>query len=264
MRKLNNIKWLSLGVILTLVISLLIVPAFAAAWSKEATLNYRDIKITLDGNAVVPKDANGNTVEPFIIDGTTYLPVRGVASALGLGVEWDAATSTVKLSTSGSSPTAPPQPSTSYSRTNPAPIGTAQTITVGTYTSTYTATVALKETIRGNEAWNMIKEANQFNDNAKDGYEYILAKVKITMNNIENDQSVDVTPYMFDCFSSGDAEYTDILLVVTPSPSFSGSLYSGASTEGWVVFMVAKDDTSPKCVFEVGYNGSGGIWFALD
>ena len=44
-------------------------------------LSYSDIKITLDGEELIPSDANGNYVEPFIIDGTTYLPVRGIASA---------------------------------------------------------------------------------------------------------------------------------------------------------------------------------------
>ena len=68
-----------------------------AAYQKQATLNYSDIKITMDGKAITPKDANGNVVEPFIIDGTTYLPVRGIASALGLDVQWNAATQTVAL-----------------------------------------------------------------------------------------------------------------------------------------------------------------------
>ena len=46
-------------------------------------------------------DANGNPVEPFIIDGTTYLPVRGISSSLGLNVAWDEQTKTVQLTTPG-------------------------------------------------------------------------------------------------------------------------------------------------------------------
>jgi len=42
------------------------------------------------------QDANGNYVEPFIIDGTTYLPVRGISNALNLGVGWDGENNTVK------------------------------------------------------------------------------------------------------------------------------------------------------------------------
>ena len=37
------------------------------------------------------------------MDGAAYLPVRAVADSLGLGVEWDAKTQTVKLTTGGSS-----------------------------------------------------------------------------------------------------------------------------------------------------------------
>lgn len=61
-------------------------------------LYYRDIKINLNGEMITPTDVAGNSVEPFIIDGTTYLPVRAVSNALGLTVGWDNATSTVSLS----------------------------------------------------------------------------------------------------------------------------------------------------------------------
>jgi hypothetical protein len=74
-------------------------PGYAlAAYQKTATLDYAGIKITLNGNTITPTDANGSVVEPFAIDGTTYLPVRAVAGALGLGVEWDGQTKTVILS----------------------------------------------------------------------------------------------------------------------------------------------------------------------
>ena len=55
----------------------------------------------LNGKEIVPTDANGNVVEPFTIDGTTYLPVRGIASALGMNVGWDGETNTVSLDNPG-------------------------------------------------------------------------------------------------------------------------------------------------------------------
>jgi hypothetical protein len=85
------------GFVTAILVLGLAIPAFAA-YQKQATLNYNDIKVTMDGNAITPKDANGNAIEPFIIDGTTYLPVRGIATALNLNVGWDQATSTVTLS----------------------------------------------------------------------------------------------------------------------------------------------------------------------
>lgn len=88
--------------IITLFLTLVLVFALASTVSAVATtitaqLTYRDIKITMNGEAVASKDANGKSVEPFIMDGTTYLPVRAVAEALGLDVKWDGATSTVSL-----------------------------------------------------------------------------------------------------------------------------------------------------------------------
>ena len=75
---------------------------FADSISKTVTAVYNNIKIMVDGKEITPKDQNGNTVEPFIIDGTTYLPVRAVASALGKEVDWDGETSTVYI---GAKPT---------------------------------------------------------------------------------------------------------------------------------------------------------------
>ena len=75
--------------------------AFATVGSRTAELFYNNIKVMINGKEVTPTDANGNAVEPFIIDGTTYLPVRGVASALGMNVGWDSATNTVTLDNPG-------------------------------------------------------------------------------------------------------------------------------------------------------------------
>ena len=75
--------------------------AFATVGSRTAELVYNNIKVMINGKEVTPTDANGNAIEPFIIEGTTYLPVRGVASALGMNVGWDSATSTVTLDNPG-------------------------------------------------------------------------------------------------------------------------------------------------------------------
>lgn len=92
------------GMLVMLLIVSLSVTAFAA-YRKNATLEYADIKITLDGKRIIPKDVNGNAVDPFIIDGTTYLPVRAISSTLGLGVDWDQNTKTVILSSNSNSTT---------------------------------------------------------------------------------------------------------------------------------------------------------------
>ena len=85
-----------IGVALVLVLAAA-VPALASNGWVQKSLEYRNIKITLNGKTLTPTDVNGNVIEPFIIDGTTYLPVRGISNALGLEVDWDDATSTVIL-----------------------------------------------------------------------------------------------------------------------------------------------------------------------
>lgn len=97
-----KIQWKSFasGVVATVLAVGLMGTAAATVGTKTVNIDYNNIKVTLDGKQVALVDANGSTVEPFAISGTTYLPVRAVSSALGLGVGWDSATSTVTLTTS--------------------------------------------------------------------------------------------------------------------------------------------------------------------
>ena len=89
-----------IGIVMVLVV-VLTTTVFATVGSRTAELFYNNIKVMINGKDVIPTDANGNAIEPFIIEGTTYLPVRGVASALGMNVGWDSATSTVTLDNPG-------------------------------------------------------------------------------------------------------------------------------------------------------------------
>ena len=88
----------------------------AGTKTKTATLTYSNIEVTIDGKQVELKDKN----EPFVIDGTTYLPVRAIGEALGLDVAWDGETSTVALTTkSASTTTSAPTKSTTSTTSIP-------------------------------------------------------------------------------------------------------------------------------------------------
>ena len=69
--------------------------------SRTITQYFRGIRILLDGELVIPRDSDGVVVDPFIIDGTTYMPVRALADALGASVDWDSATSSVFITFAG-------------------------------------------------------------------------------------------------------------------------------------------------------------------
>lgn len=85
----KNRKARIVAVVLAVCLLLSVSVAAASAIKKNIVANYMDIKLVVNGITVTPKDANGTVVEPFIADGTTYLPVRALAEALGEEVEWD-------------------------------------------------------------------------------------------------------------------------------------------------------------------------------
>lgn len=95
-----NKSWRSFaaGMLTMAMLFALVIPAVAAG----STQTLKDvmvggIRIVIDGQELHPTDVNGNAVSPMIYNGTTYLPVRAVASALGKAVYWDGPSYTVYL-----------------------------------------------------------------------------------------------------------------------------------------------------------------------
>lgn len=72
--------------------------ALAAGSSKEVTI-HPGVTITVNGKEVTPVDVNGNELETFIYNDSTYVPIRYFSELLGCNVEWDSETNTVKLTT---------------------------------------------------------------------------------------------------------------------------------------------------------------------
>ena len=60
-------------------------------------VEYDNIKVYKDNVLCELKDANGTVVEPFIYNGTTYMPVRGTANLADMQVTWDGASKSVYL-----------------------------------------------------------------------------------------------------------------------------------------------------------------------
>ena len=92
----KRLQGLSAGII----IGVLIAGVFggvASAANRSLDAVFNNIKIVVDGTTINPTDASCNTVEPFIVNGTTYLPVRAIATALGKEVYWDGPNYTVYL-----------------------------------------------------------------------------------------------------------------------------------------------------------------------
>lgn len=72
--------YLVLGIVIVAMFGIMIVPSVAAMLQKQITVS-TGVNIYVDDKKLNPVDANGNPVEVFIYNGTTYLPVRAIADA---------------------------------------------------------------------------------------------------------------------------------------------------------------------------------------
>ena len=75
--------------------------AIASTARRNVSGQQGGVNVVVDGQRLNLPAAD----EPIVIDGRTFLPVRALADATGLGIEWDGATSTVSISTDGTAPT---------------------------------------------------------------------------------------------------------------------------------------------------------------
>ncbi|NLK44698.1 MAG: hypothetical protein GX300_09930 [Tissierellia bacterium] len=82
MKTIQKVKYLVLGMLIMVLFSIVVLPSLAAIYEKQITVS-TGVNIYVDDERLDPIDANGNPVEAFIYNGTTYLPVRAVAEALG-------------------------------------------------------------------------------------------------------------------------------------------------------------------------------------
>ena len=92
----KNVRTFLAGALCSALIFALATPAGAALAAKTIKV-YTGIDIYLDDAKFNPTDANGQPVEAIVYNGSTYLPLRAVAEAVGKPVYYDAATQSAYL-----------------------------------------------------------------------------------------------------------------------------------------------------------------------
>lgn len=115
--------------------------------------------------------------------------------------------------------------------------------------------VSVLEIVRGDKAWEMVKEANQFNDAPAEGMEYIVVKVHVRYIGTD-DAAAQINGTFFKTTGSAGVLY-DAPLTVDPNPMLDATLYPGGEFEGWITMQAAKDETGIKLVFEPVFEFSG-------
>jgi hypothetical protein len=129
---------------------------------------------------------------------------------------------------------------------NPYPVGTTiQMITGDSLEFDFT----VLEILRGDEAWQRVRAANQFNDAPEPGKEYLMVKVAVEYTGrgpeiLELDESdVELVSEgrIYDWFAVDDACCLD--------PSFDFVLLPGAYAEGWFAWLIPPD---PNAMLKLG------------
>ena len=133
----------------------------------------------------------------------------------------------------------------------------------------YDAKITVIEIVRSEKAWGMVKQASEANPAPKQGFEYVLARVRFEFAARTSlaHYSYDVEPNQFTATERDGRAIAAASLAAPPAPVLKGKLRSGDSLEGWLVFLVPQKVSQPLMVFredvgDVSHVG-GGTWFEL-
>jgi hypothetical protein len=107
--------------------------------------------------------------------------------------------------------------------------------------------ISVNDIVRGDEAWTMIQEVNQYNAPPDEGMDYIAVKIRARYIGTE-DYGTHISNNSFGIIGI-NYELNRQPQVVPPEPELEYWLYPGGEVEGWAVYQVAKGETGIRLVF---------------
>lgn len=111
--------------------------------------------------------------------------------------------------------------------------------------------ITVQEVVRGDEAWTMVQEANQFNDPPAEGMEYVAVRVHVRYIGTE-DETENIDAFAFRTMGDQNVRY-EIPSVVDPQPVLDVSLYPGGEYEGWATYQAALGESNVLLLFDEGF-----------
>src|SRR5690606_13232574 len=115
--------------------------------------------------------------------------------------------------------------------------------------------ISILEVVYGDEALNMVMEANQFNDPPEDGMEYIIVNIYArNISSTEDSNNIDWT--YFNITGNANIKY-EHPSIVSPEPRLNIDLYPGGVTEGWIVLQAGIDEENLIIIFDPIFDFSG-------
>jgi len=140
------------------------------------------------------------------------------------------------------------------SRDNPLPMGKSLVTLEG-------IEITVVNLIKGNQAWEIIHEANMFNDPPASGMQYIIITVKVKNTSSEEEPCL-VSDWDFELVGSSNKVFhgTERSVVLPDEGSLSGlwvDLYHGGQETGSLDFYVPADETNLVLIWDFAFSFTG-------
>ena len=127
--------------------------------------------------------------------------------------------------------------------------------------SNYDATITLLDTVRGKEALQRLKDTDPAVKAPKQGYEYLLARVRFELEGrAVSDQGTFMlwsSPFQW-LANSADFRQYDGSNATPPEPALKGPVQAGETKAGWIVFEVEQNESKPIMTFDPSSGGATG------
>jgi hypothetical protein len=131
----------------------------------------------------------------------------------------------------------------------------------------YDVRITVAEIVRGEKAWQLVKEASASNKPPGTGFDYVLARVRFEFSARTKPEHYSYTldQAQFVAMSDNSKVYDPAVLAEELKPGLHATLRSGDSAEGWVAFLVPRGDHTPLMLFheDVGnlsHEGNGSLF----
>lgn len=148
---------------------------------------------------------------------------------------------------------------------NPFPAGEWVYLTMTTNGEKTEFRIRITGSIRGDEAWEIIKQANSFNEMPPNGFEAIL--IEISIKNTSPSAFLSLDKYDIALATKGNVTFYDFYspccLDRAGYPEFDAQLNPTGEHSGWIARAVSIDDNSPMIIIGADYDGSGGLYFSV-
>lgn len=124
--------------------------------------------------------------------------------------------------------------------------------------------ISISKVLRGSDALNFVKRANQFNDPPPKGFEFVVVEVFVKYTGKESG-ILELSEEYWNVVTQGRV-FDRFEKPADPcclEPPFEISLLSGGEAKGYMAWAIHQDDPNPLLVFGLSSDGEKGWYFSL-